>query len=120
VRRCIPWKMTGIPFPSGEALLRLEARDDAISLMVEDEGTGFYPGTVQSVGDAAVRFRLFSTQERLALHDGRLDTDSRPGGGGNRLTVSIPHALACRQPQLTADQTASAPVPLIEATRVTW
>lgn len=61
-----------------EVLLRY--RDDALEVEVLDDGRGPAPGDdVGPTGSGG--HGLLGMRERVALHDGRLETGARPGGG---------------------------------------
>jgi signal transduction histidine kinase len=51
-------------------------RDSAVAAVIEDDGAGFDPRAVRE--DA---IGLIGMRERLALIDGRLEVESRPGAG---------------------------------------
>jgi len=59
-------------------------RRDAVAAVVEDDGRGFDPN--ETGGDGV---GLLGMGERLALLGGRLDVESRPGGG-TTLAVEVP------------------------------
>ena len=67
----------------------LVARNGAIVLSVEDDGSGFDPAAHHS------GFGLVGMRERVALAGGRLDIESGPGRG-TRLTVEVPAAADAR------------------------
>jgi signal transduction histidine kinase len=74
----------------------LEARDDEVRLIVEDNGKGFPAdaGKLPFVGTR--RFGLFGMRERLALVHGKLDVESGPAHG-TTLFISIPLGRAVRE-----------------------
>jgi signal transduction histidine kinase len=59
-------------------------RGDVVAAVIEDDGRGFDPGGVR---DEA--FGLLGMRERVALLDGRLDVESRDGGG-TTIAVEVP------------------------------
>jgi signal transduction histidine kinase len=69
----------------------LEATNDAVRLIVEDDGKGFPPGNGESRSAAGARLGLIGMRERLALLNGELDVESAPGQG-TTLFMSIPLA----------------------------
>jgi signal transduction histidine kinase len=74
----------------------LEARDDEVRLIVEDNGKGFPAdaGKLPFVGTR--RFGLFGMRERLALVHGKLDVESGPAHG-TTLFISIPLGRVARE-----------------------
>jgi signal transduction histidine kinase len=58
---------------------------DTLSVQVEDHGCGFDPET--ALGPSSVG--LVGMQERVALLDGHLTIESRPGAG-TRITAEMP------------------------------
>jgi signal transduction histidine kinase len=71
-----------------EAMLRLEASDRGLTLVVEDRGRGFD----SSVGRRGAGLGLLGMNERAALVGGRATVDARPGRG-TTVTVSVPRGL---------------------------
>jgi signal transduction histidine kinase len=59
-------------------------RGEAVAAVVEDDGAGFDPDATREGGVG-----LLGMRERLALLGGRLDVESRPGGG-TALAVEVP------------------------------
>jgi signal transduction histidine kinase len=72
------------------ARMQVVERDDRVSVLVRDDGTGFDP-LARTAG-----FGLMGMQERSNLLGGRLSVDSSPGGG---TTVSATFAVARRNPE---------------------
>jgi signal transduction histidine kinase len=62
----------------------LVRRDGSVTAVVEDDGEGFEPDAVGSDG-----LGLLGMRERVALIDGRLTVESRPGAGAT-LAVEVP------------------------------
>jgi len=62
---------------------RIIERDGEISIEVSDEGIGFDPA------EATPGFGLVGMRERVELAGGRLEVDSRPGGG-TRVSATLP------------------------------
>jgi signal transduction histidine kinase len=62
----------------------LVRRDAAAMLVIEDDGQGFAVADLREDG-----LGLAGMRERVALHDGRLTIESRPGGG-TTLAVEVP------------------------------
>jgi signal transduction histidine kinase len=56
--------------------ISLARRDSAVAAVIEDDGGGFDPRVVREGGVG-----LLGMRERLALLDGRLEIESRPGAG---------------------------------------
>jgi signal transduction histidine kinase len=54
----------------------LARRETGVAAVIEDDGAGFEPRTVREGGVG-----LLGMRERLALIDGRLEIESRPGAG---------------------------------------
>jgi signal transduction histidine kinase len=67
----------------------LEAGEDRVRLIVEDDGKGISTDDGKPPFAATRRFGLLGMRERLALVDGELDVESTPGSG-TTLFVSIP------------------------------
>ncbi len=68
--------------------LILERRDDALQLIVEDDGDGFDVETVRE--GPGEHLGMLGIRERAALLDGRVTIESRPAGGGTTVFVRIP------------------------------
>jgi signal transduction histidine kinase len=66
-----------------EVRIAMAERDDALELVVEDDGCGF------DVGAAPQRFGLVGMRERVRLAGGGLEIESAPGKG-TRLTANLP------------------------------
>jgi signal transduction histidine kinase len=62
----------------------LSRRDEVVKLVVEDDGQGFDPADVD-----AGRFGLVGMRERLALLEGKLEVESR-SGGGTTIAAEVP------------------------------
>jgi signal transduction histidine kinase len=56
--------------------LSLVRRESIVAVVIEDDGTGFDQRAVRAEGVG-----LLGMRERLALLDGRLEVESRPGAG---------------------------------------
>jgi two-component system sensor histidine kinase UhpB len=69
-------------------MLRLEANDHGLTLVVEDRGRGFD----SSAGRRGAGLGLIGMNERAALVGGRATVDARPGRG-TTVTVSVPRGL---------------------------
>ena len=61
---------------AGSVSVVLTRKEDAVSVVVEDDGVGFEPGRPRDGG-----IGLLGMQERVALLGGRLAIESRPGAG---------------------------------------
>jgi len=61
---------------AGSVSVVLTRKEDAVSVVVEDDGVGFEPGRPRDGG-----LGLLGMQERVALLGGRLAIESRPGAG---------------------------------------
>lgn len=61
---------------AGSVSVVLTRKEDAVSVVVEDDGIGFEPGRPRDGG-----LGLLGMQERVALLGGRLAIESRPGAG---------------------------------------
>jgi signal transduction histidine kinase len=59
-------------------------RNGAVAAVIEDDGAGFQPATAREDGVG-----LLGMRERLALLDGRLEIESRPGAG-TTLVAEVP------------------------------
>jgi two-component system, NarL family, sensor histidine kinase DevS len=62
----------------------LVRRDNVVTAMIEDDGTGFDPEAVSTE-----RLGLEGMRERVELHDGRLTIETSPGSG-TTLRVEVP------------------------------
>jgi PAS domain S-box-containing protein len=69
--------------------VRLECDPEEVRLRVEDDGVGFAADEFWSNPKAMSGFGLFSVRERLESFGGRLEIDSRTGGG-TRVTLAAP------------------------------
>lgn len=76
---------------AGEVHVILQQDAETINLTVQDDGQGFDPQTVLSSADRSLGIGLLGMRERVELLGGRLEIDSRPGGG-TRLVASIPRS----------------------------
>jgi signal transduction histidine kinase len=64
----------------------LARRESGVAAVIEDDGTGFDPRAVREDGVG-----LLGMRERLALLDGRLEIESRPGAG-TTIVAEVPAA----------------------------
>jgi PAS domain S-box-containing protein len=71
------------------AAVTVDCRHAQVRIVVSDEGKGFDPAHVQSVGGRGSQFGLSGLGERLALLGGRLEAESAPGRG-SRFTLRLP------------------------------
>ena len=69
--------------------VRLESGRAEVRVHVEDDGVGFAADELWSDPKAMTGFGLFSVRERLESLGGRLEIDSRTGGGA-RVTLAVP------------------------------
>jgi PAS domain S-box-containing protein len=69
--------------------VRLECGRGEVRVRVEDDGVGFAADDLWSHPKAMAGFGLFSIRERLESLSGRLEIDSRTGGGA-RVTLAAP------------------------------
>lgn len=60
--------------------VKIRKIDDFIQISVEDNGVGFEPAQIMTIGKKAT-FGLFSIHENLETLGGRLEIDSKPGAG---------------------------------------
>jgi signal transduction histidine kinase len=70
--------------------IELEARDNAIQLVVSDDGQGFPSDAATRQPGAGGGYGLFSIRERLALLGGDLAIE--PDAGGSRVSLRVPLA----------------------------
>ncbi len=71
--------------------LLLQRREDAVALIVEDDGRGFDYEALSRNGDIRKRLGLVGMQERMLLIGGSLTVESHPGEGTTILaTVPLP------------------------------
>jgi signal transduction histidine kinase len=80
--------------------VRLEYRSGEARVHVQDDGVGFAADELRTNPKALAGFGLFSVRERLESLGGRLEIDSRPGGG-TRVTLAAP--LTSRDVPSTGD-----------------
>jgi signal transduction histidine kinase len=73
---------------ASQVALRLGSSADSLALEIRDDGVGFDPDRVR--GEA---HGLSLLRQRVALVDGRLTIDSRPGGG-TTVTLHVPLGVA--------------------------
>jgi signal transduction histidine kinase len=73
--------------------VRSETGDDAVRLVVRDDGIGFDPQATHGPSAMSSGFGLFSLQERAHLAGGSVQVESAPGAG-TRVTLIIPHGSA--------------------------
>ncbi|HEU5244326.1 MAG TPA: GAF domain-containing protein [Gaiellaceae bacterium] len=66
--------------------ISLARRDTVVAAVIEDDGAGFDPGAVREGG-----IGLLGMRERLALIDGGLEIESRPGAG-TTIVAEVPLA----------------------------
>jgi len=67
----------------------LEARDDEVRMIIEDDGRGFSPADPVRPGAPAKRLGLIGIRERLSLVSGALEIESAPGRGCT-LFIKVP------------------------------
>ncbi len=70
-------------------LIQCLARDDRISIEIEDDGKGFSPGSLPPPAARERGLGLLGMRERVELFGGTLELDSAPGQG-TRIAVSVP------------------------------
>lgn len=69
--------------------LTLSTKDNAIVGEIVDDGRGFDTENTQASSDGPRGLGLMGMQERVALCGGKMEIDSRPGGG-TRILIRIP------------------------------
>jgi signal transduction histidine kinase len=69
---------------ASEVSILLVRRDGSATVVIEDDGRGFEPGSVRSDS-----LGLEGMRERVELHDGRLTVETSPGAG-TTLAVEVP------------------------------
>ena len=72
---------------AGRVSVRLTAHADRLELAIEDDGRGFSVEEARGRPDSSIG--LFGMSERIALVDGRIEIDSKPGGG-TAVRASVP------------------------------
>lgn len=75
------------------ALVLLAEDEGQLRIEVIDDGVGFDPGEIEISAPSLENFGLAEIRERLALVDGSLAIDSKPGTG-TRVTIRVPRVLA--------------------------
>jgi signal transduction histidine kinase/ligand-binding sensor domain-containing protein len=75
----------------------LSETENELSLVVEDDGVGFDPGAVAERTRRGEHLGLLGMTERARSAGGRIELDSRPGGG-SRIEVRLPLAAAGAAP----------------------
>jgi len=71
------------------AKLELARRRRGIVLVVRDEGRGCEPAEVLAASESARGLGLRSMRDRVELHGGRFELESKPGAG-TRIAVEVP------------------------------
>ncbi len=79
---------------ASHAVVRVEADDDGVDFVVEDDGRGFDSGEVARRDDG---FGLHSMRERMSLVGGTLSIHSAPGQG-TRVTARLAHPTGLPTP----------------------
>jgi signal transduction histidine kinase len=64
-----------------EVVMTLCRRDNALELLVRDNGVGFDPGVAQKRASTGQSMGMIGMQERVGLIGGRLELESAPGRG---------------------------------------
>jgi PAS domain S-box-containing protein len=77
--------------------LLLQRRDDAMTLIVEDDGQGFDMDALSRDGDIRKRLGLVGMEERMLLIGGTLTIESNPGEGTTVL-ANVPLPIATTPP----------------------
>jgi signal transduction histidine kinase len=91
VYRALQEAVTNVVRHAGAARVAviLEATEQQVQLIVEDDGKGFPPDPGDSGSTGALHLGLLGIRERLALVDGILEVESTPGMG-TTLFVRVP------------------------------
>jgi PAS domain S-box-containing protein len=84
------------------AIVKLTRQDDAIRMVVEDDGTGFADADSRTVMTANGGFGLFHIRERLRHLGGSLAVVRRDGGG-TRIVLSCPAEVKTRRQEGPGD-----------------
>lgn len=74
---------------ASRATISISREDDAVRVVIEDNGGGFDPEQLKSGSGKKGGFGLFSIRERLAHQGGRLEISASPGCG-TRITLLSP------------------------------
>ncbi len=77
--------------------IKIEFREKALSLSVEDDGQGFRPEEISAAGRKVRGLGLLGMEERVALIGGELTVRSEPGKG-TEISVVVPVTEAERMP----------------------
>jgi len=80
---------------ASRARVELQSTGSRLSLLIADDGRGFDPEVVLASDAWRERYGLLSMEERAKLAGGRMELESRPGGG-TRLRFSFPLPACAR------------------------
>jgi PAS domain S-box-containing protein len=71
------------------AVLNLRRFDSSLQITVSDQGIGFDPSALSTVGEGGRGYGLFGIRERIEFLGGKLEVQSSPGQG-SRFVLSLP------------------------------
>jgi DNA-binding NarL/FixJ family response regulator/two-component sensor histidine kinase len=71
------------------AVLNLRRFDSSLQITVSDQGIGFDPSALSTVGEGGRGYGLFGIRERIEFLGGKLEVQSSPGQG-SRFVLSVP------------------------------
>jgi len=79
------------------ARVEVTQRDSRICVSIEDEGVGFDPSQLRTLGGSSGGFGLLSISERLSFLGGQIGIDSTPGHG-SRFNLVMPYSATAAEP----------------------
>jgi len=81
------------------ASIGLSTRDDLVTVVVKDRGSGFNPVAAEVRSSEDGGFGLFNIKERMELFGGKVNIDSSPGKG-TAVTITVPLETQAHERQM--------------------
>jgi len=81
------------------ASIGLSTRDDLVTVVVKDKGSGFNPVAAEVRSSEDGGFGLFNIKERMELFGGKVNIDSSPGKG-TAVTITVPLETQAHERQM--------------------